>query len=107
MNLKVTIGETTYPVEIPENMLAGAENFFEKLNRDMDKGWQMSRRWVENPSPEQRCQIVADRVLTAIHQGNHAFVGLACAYILKYLPEVKAVYIDTEGDMTQTTFETG
>ena len=36
------------------------------MDQDMDAGWQMSRDWVDNPSREQRCQIVADKLLTAL-----------------------------------------
>ena len=86
-------------------MLNEAEDFFRKLDRDMDHGCQMSRRWVDNPSVEQRCQIVADRIWTAVHKRNRAMVGLGSAYILKRMPGVSRIHIDPAGDMTQTTFE--
>ena len=40
----------------------------------MDKGWQMSRFWVEKPDLYQRCQIVADRILGAFHTENQKMV---------------------------------
>ena len=106
MHIKITVGDQTYPLSVPEELLTEAQDFFARLDMDMDHGWQMSRQWVDCPTPLQRCQIISDRLLTAIHQGNQAFIGLACAYILHTMPEVTHIDIDVSGDMTQTVFET-
>ena len=107
MILDITINGRRHPVEVPESLLEEADDFFRKIDRDMDRGCQMSRKWVENPNAEQRCQVVADRILTAVHKKNRAMVGLGSAYILKRMPGVRHVRIDTSGDMTQTLFEFG
>ena len=103
--LNITIGEDNYPVKVPTDMLESGESFFAKVDSDMDRGWQMSRRWVENPDTVQRCQILADRMLTAMQTRNHQMVGLTAAYILNRLPGVEHVDLDTTGDITQTRFE--
>lgn len=105
MVLKITISGKAYPVEVPESLLKEAQDFFRKLDRDMDRGYQMSRQWIEKPNVEQRCQIVADRILTAMHKKNRAMVGLGSAYILQQMPGVRHVRINTSGDITQTLFE--
>ena len=105
--LEITVNGRTHPVQVPEFLLKEARDFFVKLDRDMDRGCQMSRRWVDNPNNEQRCQIVADRIWTAVHRKNQALVGLCSAYILRRLPGVRRVCIDTSGDITQTTFGFG
>ena len=79
-----------------------AKDAFNKMDSDMENGWQMSRIWVDNPSDLQRCQIVADKMLTAIQQEKTATVGLMAAYILHKIPGIQAVDIDTSGDMTLT-----
>ena len=61
MILNVVIEEQNYPVDVPAEIVAEGEEFFRKLDRDMDRGWQMSRDWVDNPDQEQRCQIIGDR----------------------------------------------
>ena len=104
MILKVIIDEKTIPIEVPDYMLEEAEVFFNKIDADMDSGWQMSRSWVDNPDNVQRCQIAADRILTSIHTNNEKMATLMAAYILKTLPNISAVDIDTEGDITQTSF---
>ena len=104
MILKVVIDEKTIPIEVPDYMLVEAEAFFNKIDTDMDAGWQMSRSWVENPDNVQRCQIAADKILTSIHTENEKMATLMAAYILKKLPNVSSVDIDTEGDVSQTSF---
>ena len=102
MILKVTIDEKTYPLEIDSEMISSAQEIFTKMDIDMDQGWQMSRTWVEAPNDTQRCQIAADKMLTAIQQEKTATVGLMAAYILNKVPGIKAVDIDTSGDMSLT-----
>lgn len=103
--LEVVAGEQSYKIKIPEQLITGANEVFEKFDRDMARGWQMSRVWVASPDARQRCQIIADRLLTAIHHRRHPFIHIACAYIAREMPEVKRVIIDIDGDMTQTEFE--
>ena len=102
MILKVTIDEKTFPLEVDEEMMHHAQDAFKKMDSDMENGWQMSRTWVDNPSDLQRCQIAADKMLTAIQQEKKATVGLMAAYILHKIPGIQAVDIDTSGDMTLT-----
>ena len=89
-------------IEVPDELLVDARDFFDKLDADMDKGWQMSRDWVDNPNAEQRCQIAADKILTAIETENEKLLMLMAAYILKTMPGVKAINIDLTGDMNET-----
>ena len=102
MILKVTIDEKTFPLEIDEGMISSAQEMFVKMDTDMDQGWQMSRTWVEVPNAMQRCQVAADKMLTAIQQEKKATVGLMAAYIMDKIPGVQAVDIDTSGDMNLT-----
>ncbi len=107
MILKVTIDEKTFPLRLDDEMVRDAQEAFRKMDEDMDRGWQMSRTWVEHPDDLQRCQIAADRMLTAIQQEKTATVGLMAAYIVNRIPGVQAVDIDTSGDMTRTEVVTG
>jgi len=102
MILKVTIDEKTFPLEVDSEMILRAYDAFKKMDDDMNQGWQMSRVWVDNPDDLQRCQIAADKMLTAIQQEKTATVGLMAAYIMYKIPGIEAVDIDTSGDMTLT-----
>ena len=102
MKLNIIIDGRSNGFEIPDNLLVEATDFFAKLNKDMDKGWQMSRDWVDKPNAEQRCQIVADKILTAIDTDNEQLLMLMAAYILHTMPGVTGVNIDNTGDMNET-----
>lgn len=102
MILNVVVEDQNYPVTVPDEIIADAGDFFSKLDKDMDKGWQMSRDWVDHPNQEQRCQIVGDKMLTAMHHDNKQLMVLLCAYILARVPGVTGIRIDTNGEMLET-----
>ena len=102
MILKIVVEEQVYPITVPDDIVTEAEDFFSRLDRDMDKGWQMSRDWVDNPDQVQRCQIMGDKLLTAMHNDNKQMMVLLCGYILARMPGVTAIRIDTNGEMLET-----
>jgi hypothetical protein len=102
MILKLTIDDQTYDIDVPADIMEEAGEFYAKMDQDMDKGWQMSRLWVEKPDLYQRCQIVADRILGALHTENKRMVLLMSGYILSRVPHVQEVVVDTSGDITLT-----
>jgi len=102
MRFKVVIAEQEYAIEIPQAMLQESAEFHDRLDRDMDRGWQMSREFVAHPDRLQRCQIVADRLLTAIMQDNQATAMLMAAYIALRMPGALGVDIDAAGEMQNT-----
>ncbi|MCO6413841.1 MAG: hypothetical protein J5I92_13965 [Thiogranum sp.] len=102
MILKLTIDDQTYDIDVPPWIIEEAQDFYAKMDADMDKGWQMSRFWVEKPDLHQRCQIVSDRILGAFHTENKRMMLLMSGYILSRLPQVEEVVVDTTGDMTLT-----
>lgn len=102
MILKLVVDDQTYHIEVPEEMLERAAEFYAKMDADMDRGWQMSRFWVDKPDLYQRCQIVADRVLGAMHSEKKDMMQLMAGYILSRVPQVQEVVVDTTGDITMT-----
>ena len=102
MILKVVIDNKAYPIKVPEQIISEAGEFFDKIDSDMDKGWQMSRDWVDKPDQLQRCQIIGDKLLTAMHNDNKQMIVLLSAYILARVPGVSAIRIDTNGEMLET-----
>ncbi|MFQ5755542.1 MAG: hypothetical protein ACE5H7_05540 [Acidiferrobacterales bacterium] len=102
MLLNVYIGNDAYKVDVPQEILEQGEDFFARMDQDMDRGWQMGREYVERPDTLQRCQIAADKLLTAMHTENRKVALLMAAYILTRTPGVAGVQIDTAGEMTHT-----
>lgn len=104
MQLDIDIEHRRFTLEVPNDVVAGADAFFAKMDEDMAAGWQMSRRYVEHPDRLQRCQIAADRLLTSLHSGNESLTLMMAGYILSRLPDVSRVEIDTNGEMFNTRF---
>jgi hypothetical protein len=108
MKLDVIIDDKNHRIDVPPEMLE-ADEFFEKMNRDMDNGWQMGPEYVDRPDAAQRCQIAANKLLQSHANQNRLLVELMAAYILKHMPGIRAVNIDTNGEMlnTELIFEDG
>ncbi|SCZ61126.1 hypothetical protein [Thiohalomonas denitrificans] len=104
MQLQVIIEDRARSVTVPEYVANEGEEFFAKMDADMDGGWQMSRTWVEKPNQVQRCQIAADRLVAALEVGDEPMKMLMAGYIVSRLPGVTAVRVDNEGDMMGTEF---
>jgi len=102
MHFKVIVGERVYAVEVPQDLLREAAELHDRLDRDMDRGWQMSREFVACPDRLQRCQIVADKLLTSLTQGNEPTAMLMASYIALRMPGAIGVDIDAGGEMQNT-----
>lgn len=105
MILNIILEDRPVAISVADEMLRDAQDFYAKMDRDMDQGWQMSRDWVEHPNQIERCQIAADKLHTALNLRNETMVMLMAGYILSRLPGVRCVTINTEGEMQETVIE--
>lgn len=105
MVLNIIIEDRPISIPVADEMLHDAQDFYAKMDRDMDQGWQMSREWVEHPTPLERCQIAADKLHTALNTRNDTLAMLMAGYILSRLPNVRVVIINTDGEMQETLIE--
>ncbi len=104
MNITIEFDDKSNVLDVPPALIVEAVDFFAKMDRDMNCGWQMSRWWVPDPDQLQRCQIVADKLLTALHNDNHESALLMCAYILQAMPNTRRIRINTDGEIQGTEF---
>ena len=104
MNITVEFDDKSYALNVPETLAAEAIEFFSKMDSDMNCGWQMSRWWVPDPDQHQRCQIVADKLLTAMQNNNEEFAILMCAYILNRKPTTRKIRINIDGEIQGNEF---
>lgn len=102
MKLNVYVSDNLFPIEVPDDMLEDAEDIYAKMDNDMDQGWQMYRDWVDELTQQQRCQVVANRLLTALENENQPSAMLMAGYIMTRMPGIMNVHISTDGDITQT-----
>ena len=101
MLLKLTIEGEDCSLDVPHNVIEEGRAFFDKMDADMDKGWQMSHSWIEHPTKKQRCQIAADRLLQALLEQNKTLLLLMAGYILDRMPKVREVRVYHGGDMNE------
>ena len=104
MNITVEFDDKSYTLNVPETLAVEASEFFNKMDSDMGCGWQMSRWWVPDPDQHQRCQIVADKLLTAMQNNNEEFALLMCAYILSRKPTTRRMRINIDGEIQGNEF---
>ena len=107
MEVTVEIEHRQRSLEVPSYILEEGDDFFERMDRDMDGGWQMGAEWVEDPDTLQRCQIAAERLATALETDNQPMAAMMAAYILKRLPGTTEIRVDPHGEMQQTEFLKG
>ncbi|MBI3774109.1 MAG: hypothetical protein HY273_00905 [Gammaproteobacteria bacterium] len=105
MILNIVVEDRQIAINVSDAMLRDAQDFYAKMDRDMDQGWQMSREWIERPSQLERCQIAADKLHTALNTQNETLVLLMAGYILSRVPNVRSVAINTDGEMQETLIE--
>ena len=103
--LNVVIDGNMYSVNVEEKILTSAADLFNKMDQDMDKGWTLGRDFVENPNITERCQIVGDKLLTAIEDENEQMKSMMAGYILSRVPNIMTLYIDNTGEIQETQIE--
>lgn len=106
MMLKVVIEDQTFKLGVEQDFLDQAEDFFLKMDADMDKGWQMGRDWIEKPSAQQKLVIVADKLLTAIENDDSRIGMMMAGYIKSRAPAVEMIEMDITGEMGHDFRET-
>jgi len=104
MILNIAVDGQNVDINVPDSMLSEAREFFAKIDSDLDKGYQMGRFWVDNPNGEQRCQIAADRLVTAIENENKNMATMMSAYILSKAPHIESVVVDSGDEIQEIHF---
>ena len=102
MKIKITINDKSRDIDVPEDVMTDGKSFFDKMDKDMDRGWQMGADYVETPNQIQRCQIAADKILDAIGTENKMLMVLMAGYVLDRLPDTSELIIDTSGEVQNT-----
>jgi len=104
LRLEVHVDDDGFVIDVQDKLVREAGDFFAKMDEDMAAGIQLGRQWVENPSVEQRCQLVADKLLNAVMRADEQSSMMMAGYILSRMPGVEGVRLDTSGDIVGTEF---
>ena len=103
--LNVVIDGNMYSVNVEEDIIKSGALLFNKMDEDMNKGWTLGRDFVENPNVTERCQIVGDKLLTAIEDENEQMKTMMAGYILSRVPNIMTIHIDNTGEIQETQLE--
>ncbi len=104
MQLNLIIDDWSMNLEITEEYLQKMQDSFDKLDSDMDQGKRLGQRFVKDLDKMQRCQLAADKLLSALETNNEIMALLMGGYILSRLEGVKQVVIDNNGEPEETQF---
>lgn len=104
MQLNLIIDDWSMNLEIPDEYLKDMQASFDRMDEDMDRGWQLGQRWVRNPDTTQRCQLVAGKLLTALETDNESLALMMGGYIVSRMPGTRQVVIDNSGQPEETSF---
>ncbi len=98
MILKVVIDDQLLELNVPEAFIEQAQDFFAKMDADMDRGWQVNREWVELPDQMLRAQIAANKLLTALENEDHKLGRLMAGYIASRIPDIDSIELSPAGE---------
>lgn len=105
MIFNITIDEQSYTLELTAVLMQELQSTHQEMDNDYDKGLQLGRYWIDEPSDEQRCQYVADKVVSAIHQENIRQFYLMSSYILHKHPNLKMVTVSSDFEISDIDIE--
>ncbi|MEJ2611734.1 MAG: hypothetical protein P8179_17065 [Candidatus Thiodiazotropha sp.] len=105
MQLNLIIDDWSMNLKIPDGYTESMSESFEKMDRDMDKGWQIGQKWIRTPSTTQRCQLVAGKLLTALETDNEPLAIMMGGYIVSRMKGIKRIVIDNTGEPEETRFD--
>lgn len=98
MILKVALADQLLDLNVPDQLIDQAHDFFAKMDSDMDAGWQVNRDWVDQPNAYLRGQIAADKLLTALENEDHNLGRLMAGYILARFPGIELLELSEQGE---------
>jgi hypothetical protein len=98
MILNVVIDDQLLELNVPAAFLEQAQDFFAKMDADMDRGWQVNREWIEQPDRLVRGQVAADKLLTALENEDHKLGRLMAGYLLSRFPEIEKLELNPAGE---------
>ena len=105
MQLNLIIDDWSMNLEIPDEYQQAMKDSFDKLDRDMDQGRRLGQQFIKQPNQVQRCQIAADRLLSALESNNEGMALLMGGYIVSRMEGVQQVVIDNNGEPQETEFK--
>lgn len=103
--LNVVVDSQMYAINVEEEMILSGSSLFNKMDEDMNKGWTLGKDFVESLNVTERCQVVGDKLLTALEDDNEQMKTMMAGYILSRVPNIMTIHIDNTGEIQETQLE--
>ncbi len=103
--LNVVVDGQMYAINVEEEMILSGSSLFNKMDEDMNKGWTLGKDFVESLNVTERCQVVGDKLLTALEEDNEQMKAMMAGYILSRVPNIMTIHIDNTGEIQETQLE--
>ena len=97
--LNVVVDGQMYAINVEEETILSGSSLFNKMDEDMNKGWTLGKDFVESLNVTERCQIVGDKLLTALEDDNEQMKTMMAGYILSRVPNIMTIHIDNTGEI--------
>jgi hypothetical protein len=107
MQLSVTLADQLIELNVPDEFIEQAGDFFDKMDNDMNAGWQVNREWVDQPDQYLRGQIAADKLLTALENEDFKLGRLMAGYIASRFPHIEQVELSEQGEIRDHNLKLG
>ena len=98
MKFTIKHGEAMYDLDVDPVLIEQAEDFYKKMDADMDGGWKMGPEFVENLDVTQRAQVASQKLTSALDADNQPLLQMMIGYILSRLPNCYGVVLHDDGD---------
>ena len=105
MIFNITIDDESYTLEVKDELMQERQSVHDEMDAEYDRGIQLGRYWIETPTLEQRCQITANKVVSAIHQENIRQFYITASYILSKFPDLKRVTVSSDFEISDIDIE--
>jgi len=101
MNFNITIDQQPYALEVSDQMMQELQGLIKDMDADFDKGIQLGRHWLDEPSDIERCQIAANKIVNALYQEDVRQFYIMAAYILSKFPALKMVTVNLDYEIDE------
>lgn len=101
MQFNITIDQELFTLDIPEGVFVEAKTFITDMDAEFDRGLQLGRYWIDAPTDDQRCQVAANKIITALHQEDVRSFYLMAAYVLTKFPTLKMIIVDSNYEIDE------
>jgi len=101
MGMKLTVfinNEAVIEYDRDMRLPGKQRQYLDKMDADMDAGFELSGEQIDNPGEKDRAKFVAMTLVNSIEANNEPMIVATCAYLATRQAGLKEVRADADGD---------